>query len=192
MVPSTNPSEKQALRRKAREKRHALADPDFALKLAQCAEDLGLKPGTVVGAYHAHQGEADPAELLARLVELGMAIAFPRVTDRDAALDFHLVPNGEVLMPGSFGIPEPLAHWPHATPDVLLVPLLAFDGTGHRLGYGGGYYDRTLAALDVPAFGIAYAGQEVASLPAEPHDRRLDGIVTENGLRLFHESSLHR
>ncbi len=176
---------KPQLRRRAREKRQALADPAFPLKLAEYAEDLGLKPGTIVGGYHAHQGEADPAELLARLVELGMSIAFPRVSRRDAALDFHIVPAGEVLMPGSYGIPEPLAHWPSATPQVLLVPLLAFDARGHRLGYGGGYYDRTLAALDVPAFGIAYAGQEVGSLPAEPHDRTLTGILTEAGLRLF-------
>jgi 5-formyltetrahydrofolate cyclo-ligase len=185
MVPSTFPAEKQALRRKARANRATLADPQFPLRLAQCAEDLGLAPGTIVGAYHAHQGEADPAELLARLVELDMAIAFPRVTARDTALDFHIVPAGEILMPGSFGIPEPLAHWPHATPQVLLVPLLAFDHRGHRLGTGGGFYDRTLAALNVPAFGIAYAGQEVPSLPAEPHDRTLDGILTEAGLRLF-------
>jgi 5-formyltetrahydrofolate cyclo-ligase len=176
---------KPQLRRRAREKREALADPAFPLKLAEYAEDLGLSPGTVVGAYHAHHGEADPAELLARLVELGCAIAFPRVTHRDRALDFHIVPGGEVLMPGSFGIPEPLGHWPRVTPTLLLVPLLAFDARGHRLGYGGGYYDRTLAALDVPAFGIAYAGQEVSSLPAEAHDRTLDGILTENGLRLF-------
>ena len=185
MVPSTSSSEKQTLRRHAREKRHALANADFALKLAECAEDLALKPGTVVGAYHAHQGEADPSELLARLVELGMCIAFPRVVRHDAALDFHIVPNGEILMPGRFGIPEPLAHWPHVMPQLLLVPLLAFDARGHRLGYGGGYYDRTLEALNVPAIGIAYAGQEATSLPVEPHDRRLDAILTENGLRQF-------
>ena len=185
MVPSASPSEKQALRRQARETRTALADPAFAMKVAEYAEDIGLKPGTIVGAYHAHHGEADPAELLARLVELGMSIAFPRVTARDTVLDFHIVPAGEVLMPGSFGIPEPLADWPRAMPQILLVPLLAFDRRGHRLGYGGGFYDRTLAALKVPAFGIAYAGQEVSSLPAEAHDRTLDGIVTEAGLRLF-------
>ena len=177
--------QKSRLRKQAREKRRALAHPDFALRLAECAEDLALQPGTIVGAYHAHQSEADPAELLARLVELGMAIAFPRIAARDTALDFHIVPAGEILMPGSFGIREPLAHWQRATPQVLLVPLLAFDARGHRLGYGGGYYDRTLEALKVPAFGIAYAGQEVASLPVEAHDRTLGGILTEDGLRLF-------
>jgi 5-formyltetrahydrofolate cyclo-ligase len=68
---------------------------------------------------------------------------------------------------------------------LLLVPLLAFDASGHRLGYGGGFYDRTLEMLNVPAIGIAYVGQEVSSIPAEPHDRRLDAILTEQGLRRF-------
>jgi 5-formyltetrahydrofolate cyclo-ligase len=184
-VPSTLPSEKQALRRQARAKRLALANPDFALKLAEYAEDLALPPGTIVGSYHAHNGEADPSLLLARLVELGAAIAFARVVRRDAALEFHIVPAGGVLAPGGFGIPEPLAHWPRVTPALLLVPLLAFDARGHRLGYGGGYYDRTLAALDVPAIGIGYAGQEAVSLPAEAHDRTLAAILTEDGLRYF-------
>ena len=71
------------------------------------------------------------------------------------------------------------------TPRLLLVPLLAFDNDGYRLGYGGGFYDRALAALRVPAIGIAYAGQQAASLPHEPHDMALDGILTEQGLRLF-------
>jgi 5-formyltetrahydrofolate cyclo-ligase len=68
---------------------------------------------------------------------------------------------------------------------LLLVPLLAFDRRGHRLGYGGGFYDRTIAALRVPTIGIAYAGQEVASLPEEAHDRTLDMILTEQGIRRF-------
>ena len=162
----------------------ALAHAGFALAITPYAEDLGLKPGTVVGGYHAHHDEADPALLLARLVEMGCAIAFPRVI-KDRPLEFHHVPDGDVLEPGSFGIPEPLAHWPRAVPDVLLVPLLAFDAQGHRLGYGGGFYDRTLAALKVPAIGVAYAGQETDSIPHEAHDRTLDMVLTEQGIRRF-------
>ena len=177
-------SDKSALRKEARVRRAALAREDFALAITPYAEDLNLKPGTVVGGYHAHGGEADPALLLARLVEMGCAIAFPRVI-RDQPLEFHHVPDGEVLEPGSFGIPEPLAHWPRAVPDLLLVPLLAFDAQGHRLGQGGGFYDRTLAALKVPAIGIAYAGQEVDSIPHETHDRTLDMVLTEQGIRHF-------
>ena len=173
------------LRRKARVRRKTLATGDFALAIGPYAEDLNLAPGTIVGGYHAHKDEADPAELLARLLEMGCGVAFPRIVRKDHALEFHHVPDGEVLEPGSFGIPEPLSHWPRAKPDMLLVPLLAFDARGHRLGYGGGFYDRTLAALDVPAIGIAYAGQEADSIPHEAHDRTLDMIVTEQGLRRF-------
>ena len=100
-------------------------------------------------------------------------------------MDFHLVPDGEVLEPGSFGIPEPLSHWPRAVPQMLLVPLLAFDAHGHRLGMGGGFYDRTLAAIPARTVGIAYAGQETASIPHEAHDRTLDMVLTEQGIRRF-------
>jgi 5-formyltetrahydrofolate cyclo-ligase len=180
------PPDKTELRRVARAQRKRLANPDMGLKLAEYAEDLiadwALPSGVTVGGYHAHNDEADPALLLARLVELGCAVALPRVVAKDAPLQFHHVPDGAVLEPGSFGIPEPLDHWSRAVPDVLLVPLLAFDHHGHRLGYGGGFYDRTLEALKVPAIGIAYAGQEVSSLPAEPHDMALSLVLTEKGL----------
>ena len=175
---------KQDLRTAARRKRALLKRDDFPLAIASYAEELGLAPGIVVGGYHAHRDEADPALLLARLVEIGASIAFPRVI-KDRPLEFHHVPDGEVLAPGSFGIPEPLAHWPRAVPQVLLVPLLAFDAHGHRLGTGGGFYDRTLAALRVPAIGIAYAGQETESIPHEAHDRTLDMVLTEQGIRRF-------
>ena len=178
-------SSKQDLRVNAREKRRALADEGFALAIAPFAEDLPIRCGIIIGGYHALPEEADASLLLARLVELNCEVAFPRVTDKDQPLDFHHVPDGEVLAPGSFGIPEPLEHWPRARPGLLLVPLLAFDAQGHRLGYGGGFYDRTLALLKVPAIGIAYAGQEVASLPRGPHDMALDMVVTEQGIRRF-------
>lgn len=169
----------------AQKKRRGLADEGFALAIAPFAEDLPITPGMIVGGYHALPEEADPSLLLARLVELGCQAAFPRVTARDQPLEFHHVPEGEVLEPGSFGIPEPLKHWPKARPDLLLVPLLAFDAEGYRLGHGGGFYDRTLALLKVPAIGIAYAGQEVASLPRGAHDMALNMIVTEQGIRRF-------
>jgi 5-formyltetrahydrofolate cyclo-ligase len=178
-------SDKAELRRAARQKRQALADDNFSLVIAPYAEDLALAPGSIVGGYHARPEEADPALLLARLVETGCTVAFPRVIGKDQPLEFHHVPDGEVLEPGSFGIPEPLETWPRAVPDVLLVPLLAFDAKGHRLGYGGGFYDRTLALLNVPAIGIAYAGQEISSIPFSPHDRTLDMVLTEQGIRKF-------
>jgi 5-formyltetrahydrofolate cyclo-ligase len=176
---------KQELRAAARANRVLLKHADFAQAIARHAEDLSLAAGTVVGGYHALANEADPALLLERLVELGCHIAFPRVAAKGLPLEFHPVPDGEVLAPGAFGIHEPLNIWPRVVPQVLLVPLLAFDPSGRRLGYGGGFYDRSLALLGVPAIGIAYAGQEVPSLPHEAHDRTLNMVLTEHGLRRF-------
>ncbi|OJT97922.1 MAG: 5-formyltetrahydrofolate cyclo-ligase [Alphaproteobacteria bacterium 65-7] len=182
---SETQTNKTELRRAARERRYALADKTFAAAIARHAGALAIPKGAIVGAYHALPDEADPALLIERLVALGCHAAFPRVAGRGLPLEFHRIPDGEVLAPGAFGIHEPMDIWPRAVPDVLLVPLLAFDGTGRRLGYGGGFYDRTLEILKVPAIGIAYAGQEVSSLPAEPHDMALDAILTEHGLRRF-------
>ena len=176
---------KQELRAAAREKRLGLKDPRFAQAIADHAEALGMRAGTVVGGYHALPDEADPALLLERLVDLGCHIAYPRVAGKGLPLEFHRVPDGEVLAPGTFGVHEPLDTWPRVVPGVLLVPLLAFDAAGIRLGYGGGFYDRTLALLKVPAVGIAYAGQEAASLPRGPHDMALTMVVTEQGVRRF-------
>jgi 5-formyltetrahydrofolate cyclo-ligase len=178
--------DKAPLRVKARQRRASLRDPEFARRLAAHVALLAVVPETVVGGYHAHQDEADPALLLKALAELGVHVAFPRITAKDAALDFHLVPDGEILSPGRHGIHEPLAHWPKVMPALLLVPLLAYDDQGYRLGYGGGYYDRTLAALTgARAIGIAYGGQRMESLPHEPHDQPLDAVLTEYGLKEF-------
>ena len=177
--------QKQALRRAARERRLSLARGDFAHEIARHAEALGLAASAVVGGYCALLDEADPALLLARLSDTGCRIAFPRVVAEGLPLEFHFVPDGERLAPGAFKIHEPQGAWPRAMPDVLLVPLLAFDAAGHRLGFGGGYYDRTIADLQVPAIGIAYAGQQVASLPHEAHDRTLNMVLTEQGIRRF-------
>ena len=183
MVPST--LSKSELRRAAHARRKALAHAGFAAEIARHAEALPISKGMIVGAYHALPEEADPAALLEGLVDLGCHIAFPRITAKGRPLEFHRVPDGEVLAPGSYGIHEPLEHWPRVTPDLLLVPLLAFDAQGRRLGYGGGFYDRTLEKLNVPAIGIAYAGQEAASIPHEAHDRTLDMVLTEQGIRHF-------
>ncbi|HKX63877.1 MAG TPA: 5-formyltetrahydrofolate cyclo-ligase [Rhizomicrobium sp.] len=174
---------KSELRTAARQKRQTLTHGNFAQEIARHAETLQIPKGAIVGGYHALPDEADPALLLERLVELGCHIAYPRVAGKGLPLEFHRVPDGEVLAPGAFGIHEPLDSWPRVVPTHLLVPLLAFDARGHRLGTGGGFYDRTLERLTVPAIGIAYAGQEISSIPAEPHDRTLDAILTEQGLR---------
>ena len=184
-MPSTLPSKAEA-RDEARRRRAALRSGAFAAALADHAHLLKIASGVVVAGYHAHQDEADPALLLAALARSGAQIAFPRVTGKDQALEFHLLPEGENLRHGTYGIYEPLGHWPRAIPDVVLVPLLAFDVHGTRLGFGGGYYDRTLASLSrARAIGIAYAGQRMDFLPRDAHDYPLDAILTENGLTEF-------
>ncbi len=184
-------AEKKSLRREAREKRADLSAelPDFAARIAGHASAFDFAQGSMVGGYAALPGEADPHLLLQRLAAEGCALAFPRVVAKDQPLVFHRWSEGRALIEGAYGVPEPAADWTLASPDIFLIPLLAFDGQGYRLGYGGGYYDRTLGVQrsrrSVVVIGIAFAGQEVARVPHEPSDQRLDWIVTERGLRKF-------
>ncbi len=182
---------KTQLRQRARARRAQLAAavPDFARRLAAHATALDIPRGSLIGAYAALPGEADPRLLVDALSAKGCEFALPRVRSKGLPLVFHRWQPGQTLTPGVFGIPEPDARWPVAHPEILLVPLLAFDARGHRLGYGGGYYDRTLEALraksPVRAIGVAYAGQETGSIPDENHDHLLDTVVTEQGVRRF-------
>jgi 5-formyltetrahydrofolate cyclo-ligase len=179
-------TEKRKLRAEARVLRAALTRVDFAERIAACAPDLALPKGAVVAGYHPIRDEADPRALLSALAELGHPLALPVVAVSRAALIFRAWKMGDALAPNTWGIAEPLPSAPEIAPAVILVPLLAFDVSGHRLGYGGGYYDRTIAALPgVRTIGVAYAGQEVAVVPREPHDHALDMVVTENGVRCF-------
>lgn len=183
--------EKTALRENMRRQRAALAQthPHFARAAAGHAAALNIPDGVVVGAYAATKDEADPHLILKKLVLRDCTIAFPRVAAKGEPLVFHRWKPGQELQKGAFGILEPSKDWPLAFPKILLVPLLAFDRTGHRLGYGGGFYDRTLDFLransTIRAIGVAYAGQEVEALPREDHDHALDAVITENGVREF-------
>ncbi|MEP6828839.1 MAG: 5-formyltetrahydrofolate cyclo-ligase [Rhizomicrobium sp.] len=177
---------KADIRDLARRRRADLRTDGFAAAIAAHAGLLKIAAGTIVAGYHAHHDEADPALLLQALAQTGAHIAFPRVVAKDAALEFHRIPDGEIMNPGAHGIHEPLAHWPRVVPAILLVPLLAYDDDGYRLGYGGGYYDRTLAALPgARAIGIAYAGQRMDFLPRDAHDYPLNAILTQTGLTVF-------
>ena len=160
----------------------------LALTHPEAAEDAASHripvSGQVVAAYHPIGSELDPAPLLARLLAEGWAIALPRADSQDALLTFH--PVGGDLAPDAFDILAPLASTRSLTPDLVIAPVLAFDRAGGRLGQGAGCYDRTIAALreagPVSVIGLAYAGQEVACVPTDRHDQRLDGILTDKGL----------
>jgi 5-formyltetrahydrofolate cyclo-ligase len=150
---------------------------------------IPLRMGAVVSAYVAIGDEADPAPLIERLRARRHPIALPRVVRKRERLAFHIYEPGAVLVPGVFGLSQPAANWPEAIPDLLVVPLLAFDASGLRLGYGGGFYDRTLAALrasrNIIAVGYGFSAQEVSEVPHHVNDEPLDWVVTEKGARAF-------
>jgi 5-formyltetrahydrofolate cyclo-ligase len=156
--------------------RHALAHVPFPT-------------GAGVAGYAPMGDEADPLPLLKALVERGHQTGLPVTPGGRVPLVFRRWAPGEALVPARFSLEEPPATAATFEPTILLVPLLAFDHDGHRLGYGAGYYDRTLeklrASRAVLAIGIAFAGQEVDEAPAEPHDQKLDWVITERGARRF-------
>jgi len=145
--------------------------------------DIEIAGDAAVSAYWPMRDEIDPRPLLHALHDRGHPCLLPVVRGRGERLRFRVWHPGMALVAGSYGerIPGPDAT--EAAPSVLLVPLLAFDRTGYRLGYGGGYYDRTLAGLratgDVTAIGLAYAAQEVARVPRDATDEPLDWVITE-------------
>ncbi len=142
--------------------------------------------GAVVAGYWPMGDELDVRPLLAALSAVVVDVALPVVAERRQPLEFRLWRPGEPLEPGAHGTSHPAASAPVIEPTVVLVPLLAFDAAGWRLGYGGGYYDRTLAGLRragmVAAVGIAYSAQQIAAVPHDGHDERLDWIVTEESV----------
>jgi len=196
-VPATDPKPKTAVRAAARQTR-ARAFERFgervgAILTANFLAQFSHPPGVDMAGYWPTNEEADIRPLMTALHQRGHRLALPRVMARGAPLRFLRWHPGDRLEAGFGGIPEPAAGAEEIHPEVLLVPLLGFDGTGLRLGYGGGFYDRTLAALrragGVEAIGIAFSDQEVDSLPAGDHDERLDWVVTESGCRRFGQSS---
>jgi 5-formyltetrahydrofolate cyclo-ligase len=185
---SLSPS-KPALRAALRARRRALAaaHPDAGRRAAALLPVHALPPFTIVGGYHPVGAELDPGPVLEALAAAGAVIALPVATSRDAPLIFRAAGDPAARGPDALGIPAPPPAAPTLTPDLILAPVLAFDAAGGRLGQGGGHYDRTIAALRAagPLFvvGLAFAGQEIAAVPREPHDQRLDAILTEMGYR---------
>lgn len=178
---------KQRLREALRGRRRSLAaENPAAAEAAAALAPLGrLPPFQVVAGYHPIGSELDPRPLMARLSEAGATLALPVASDRSRPLVFRAMTGA--LTPDAFAIPAPPPDAPEVFPDLVIAPLLAFDARGGRLGQGAGHYDRTLAALrrrkSVFVLGLAYADQEVGRVPVEPHDQRLDAILTEMGYR---------
>jgi 5-formyltetrahydrofolate cyclo-ligase len=185
-----SPHPKAVLRSEALARRRASQSIDpaaFAAHLAAAGAELvaAFRPG-IVSAYFALRDEASTLPLLEALSEAGILTALPITGARGTALVFRLWRPGDAVVEGKMGISEPSPAAAEVAPDLLFVPLAAFDRTGHRIGYGAGYYDRTLAALrarkKILAVGVAYASQETARIPHESHDQRLDFVLTEHEL----------
>ena len=170
---------------KARVAAHAIACETAGLALAQTGLPIERGDSEIVSGFFPFKNEITTLPLLAKLASEGWTTALPVVTGEGEALRFRAWMPGEPTRPGVWDIPIPVDAAAEVHPDVLLVPMLAFDRRGYRLGYGGGYYDRTLAVLralkPITAIGIAYSGQEIAEVPNGSWDEPLDWIVTERG-----------
>ena len=162
---------KADLRTAALAKRDALSDRkrDAAARaVAKRGLPIEITPGMVVSGYSPIRGEIDPAPLMCRLAEAGAQLALPAIVARGKSLAFRAWSPDDRLMLGPLGILEPSPAAAELVPDVMVVPLAAFDRLGHRIGYGGGYYDYTLAHLRkvkaITAVGLAFAATEIEYL----------------------------
>ena len=186
--------QKAALRTAALAKRDALS----AEMRAAAAEAIAARPfpvalmsGTIISGFMPVKSEINPIPLLHKLAEAGAQLALPAIAGRGKPLIMRAYAFGDELARGQWGIREPKPEQPEVAPDILVVPLAAFDRAGHRIGYGAGYYDMTINALrarkQVVAIGIAFAAQETPRVPVTERDARLDLVLTERETIDFRE-----
>lgn len=190
---SSNPSSsdpisvaKAELRREMIAKREAFPVADrvaAAEAVARRGLPVMVPAGAIVSGYSPLKSEISPVPLMRLVADAGAKLALPVVVARGRPLIMRAWAFGEPLGSGQWGIREPKAEAPEVFPDFLIVPLAAFDREGYRLGYGAGYYDMTIARLRgmkaVVTMGIAFAAQEVKTVPRTSHDEKLDFILTE-------------
>jgi len=183
--PATFENPKLQLRANALAKRDLLPPQERqagAEKLAARALPVDVS-AKIVSGFMPMKTEINPLPLLRRLADAGAQLALPAIDARGKPLIMRAWKIGDELKAGQWGIREPLPQAAQVDPDILLVPLAAFDRAGHRIGYGAGYYDMTIRALrakkQVVAIGIAFAAQEIPRVPATERDERLDFIMTE-------------
>jgi 5-formyltetrahydrofolate cyclo-ligase len=179
-------SRKSQIRRDAIARRDALPAAERAAAAATIAArplPVVVAPGAIVSGFSPLKSEINPVPLMRAFAAAGARLALPVVAGKGKPLTMRSWNFGEPLVSGVWGIREPPSEAPEVFPDILIVPLLAFDRAGHRIGYGAGYYDMTIARLRgmkaVTAIGLAYAAQEIAEVPATPRDAALDLVLTE-------------
>jgi len=183
--PASTDSPKERLRAQALAKRDALP----AQARAAAADTVASRPfpipveGKIVSGFMPLKTEINPLPLMRKLSGAGARLALPAIAGRGKPLIMRAFAFGDELASGQWGIREPKPEAGEVAPDIMLVPLLAFDRIGHRIGYGAGYYDMTIAKLraakPVIAVGIAFAAQEVEQVPVTQRDARLDLVLTE-------------
>jgi len=180
-------NQKSRLRAEALARRDALpaaARATAAETIAARSFPLRIERGMIVSGFSPMKSEINPVPLMRKLADAGARLALPAIAGRGKPLVMRAWGFGEPLASGQWGIREPTTEAPEVAPDILIVPLAAFDRAGHRIGYGAGYYDMTINALRarkaVIAIGIAFAAQEIPHVPATEHDERLDLVLTEN------------
>jgi 5-formyltetrahydrofolate cyclo-ligase len=180
--------QKAQLRAEALARRDALPAAERAAAAAAIAArpfPLKVVSGMIVAGFSPMKtkSEINPIPLLRKLSDAGAQLALPAIAGRGHPLIMRAWRFGAPLASGQWGIREPMPDAPEVAPDILIVPLAAFDRAGHRIGYGAGYYDMTINALraqkKVIAIGIAYAAQEIPQVPATDRDARLDLVLTE-------------
>jgi 5-formyltetrahydrofolate cyclo-ligase len=180
---------KRELRAQAIERRKIAFEkhgPEASRKIAAHGLDfLTANPGSIVSGFAAIRDEINPAPLMAWLQAEGFRLALPVMQGKGRPLLMRAWAPGDAMNSAAWGIAEPLDDKPALDPDIVLVPLLAFDTRGYRLGYGGGFYDRTLHRLrklkPVVAVGLAYDELRVDAVPVESYDERLDWVLTPSG-----------
>jgi 5-formyltetrahydrofolate cyclo-ligase len=191
---TSDKADPKALLRSEALARRGKIEPPARVAFSRRLAEEGLRLARVwrprsVSVFYPLRDEPDTLLLLTALADEGFATALPVVVGRGSALAFRLWRPGEPTRAGAMSIREPVEDAPVVAPDLLFVPLACFDRRGHRIGYGAGYYDRTLSNLramkPVHAIGVAYGICEVAAVPYETYDQALDAIVTEQETILF-------
>lgn len=188
----TAKEQKAALRKERLALRDAIpADVriEKSLAISSFGEELSFQPGTIISGFLPIRSEADIRPLLDQLAKRGARLCLPIVEDRETIL-FRELKQATELVDTGFGTRGPGPGAEVLDPALLLMPLSVFDAAGNRIGYGAGHYDRAIdrlrkKGLNPKLIGIAFDCQEVASVPAEPHDVGLSAIITESGYRRF-------
>jgi len=177
---------KARLRGEALARRDALPAETRAAAARAIAErrfPVPVSPEMIVSGFMPLKNEISPIPLMRKLADAGARLALPVVAGRGKPLIMRAFVFGQPLIAGVWGIREPGPEAPEVLPDLVIAPLLAFDRSGYRIGYGAGYYDMTITALRarkaIAALGIAFAAQEIAEVPRTSRDARLDLVLTE-------------